>query len=209
MSQVTHPKNFRKFSEVTCHKGSVQIGPGHGHRGPNLIFFSHINTVSLWLHLCFFWFLMSTTSKNFWKSQVMDDLSERSSLDRDVTGHTLFELIEMVQYLLCVFFCPSPPFYVSRLPTMPRGKSTSLSTTTYDQGWASLPIFNPVDLRTGEDIERAVIILQDSLNDQSIVSIIQVSLHHVHKYALGFILSCMFVQVCQCQLPTNVYYRHQ
>ena len=41
---------------------------------------------------------MSTMSENFWKSQVTDDLSERSSLDRDVTGHTPFELIEMVQY---------------------------------------------------------------------------------------------------------------
>ena len=65
------------------------------------IFFSHINTVSLWLHPCFFWFSMSKTSENFRKSQVTDDLSERSnrsSSDRDVTGHTPFELIEMVQY---------------------------------------------------------------------------------------------------------------
>ena len=98
MSQVTHPKNFWKFLEVTCHRGSVRIGPGHGHRGPNLNFFSHINTVSLWLHLCFFWFLMSTMFENFQKSQVTDDLSKRSSSDRDVTGYTLFKLIEMVQY---------------------------------------------------------------------------------------------------------------
>jgi hypothetical protein len=72
-------------------------------------------------------------------------------------------------------------------------KSSGKSTTTYDQGWASLPIFDPVDLMTGEDIERAVNILEDSLNDHSIPSIIQVSLRHTHNYALEFILSCMFV----------------
>lgn len=72
-------------------------------------------------------------------------------------------------------------------------KSSGKSTTTYDQDWTGLHIFDPVDLRTGEDIERAVNILQDSLNDRSIASIIRVSLHHTHDYALGFMLSCMYV----------------
>jgi hypothetical protein len=72
---------------------------------------------------------------------------------------------------------------------------------TYDQDWTSLHIFDPVDLRTGEDIERAVNVLQDSLNDQSIASIIQVSLHHTHNHALGFMLSCMFVLFLPVSTP--------
>ena len=74
------------------------------------------------------------------------------------------------------------------------------STTTYDQDWASLRIFNPVDLRTREYIERAVNILQDSLNDQSIASIIQVSLH-THNYALEYMLSCMFILFLRVSTP--------
>lgn len=71
----------------------------------------------------------------------------------------------------------------------PMPKSSRKSTTTYDQAWKSLRIFDPLDLRTGEDIERAVNILQDSLDDRSIASIIQVSLHHTNNYGLGFMLS--------------------
>jgi len=81
-------------------------------------------------------------------------------------------------------------------------KSSGKSTTTYDQDLASLHIFDPVDLRTGEDIETAVNILQDTLNDRSIASIIQVSLHHTHNYyALGFMLSCMFVLFLPVSTP--------
>jgi hypothetical protein len=44
-------------------------------------------------------------------------------------------------------------------------------------------------------------ILQNSLNDQSIASIIQVSLHHTHNYALGFMLSGMFVLFLHVSTP--------
>ena len=106
MTNPTHtPKiseNFRK-SHVTG--GLSELALDVVTEGQILIFFFFFFfptliqcPVSLWLHPCSFWFSMSTTSKNFQKSQVTDDLSERSSSDRDVTGHTPFELIEMVQY---------------------------------------------------------------------------------------------------------------
>ena len=80
-------------------------------------------------------------------------------------------------------------------------KSSGKSTTAYDQDWTSLHIFDPVNLRTGEDVERAVHILQDSLNDHSIASIIQVSLHQTRKYALEFMLSGMFVLFLPISTP--------
>jgi hypothetical protein len=67
------------------------------------------------------------------------------------------------------------------------------STTTYDQVWASLDVFNPANLTTGEDIRRAVNTLQNSLDYQSIGSIIQFSFRHTHNRALEFMLSCTSV----------------
>jgi hypothetical protein len=80
-------------------------------------------------------------------------------------------------------------------------------TTTYDRTWASLDVFNPANLTTGEDIRRAVNTLQDSLDSQSIGSIIQCSFRHTHNRALEFMLSCTSrsasVLFYLCQLPTN------
>lgn len=75
--------------------------------------------------------------------------------------------------------------------------------TTYDPVWESLDVFNPVKLRTGEDIKGAVNIIQNSLDDKAIGSIIQFSLRRTQDYALEFILSCMLFCFCPCQLPTD------
>lgn len=72
-------------------------------------------------------------------------------------------------------------------------ESLGTSATTYDQVWASLDVFDPINLRTGEDIKRAVNILQTFLDDQSIFgSIIQYCLRHPNYYTLEFILSGTF-----------------
>ena len=85
--------------------------------------------------------------------------------------------------------CASPTHLVSRLPM---SESSGKYTTTCDQVWESLDVFDPVSLRTEEDIKRAVNMLQNSLDDRSIGAIIQFSLH-THNCALEFILSCMSV----------------
>jgi hypothetical protein len=72
-------------------------------------------------------------------------------------------------------------------------ESSGTFATTYDQVWASLDVFDPTNLRTGEDIKRAVNILQTFLDDRSIVgSIIQYCLRHSNYYTLEFILSGTF-----------------
>jgi hypothetical protein len=65
--------------------------------------------------------------------------------------------------------------------------------TTYDQVWASLDVFDPVNLTTGEDIRRAVNALQDALDYESVGSIVQFSFRNTHSHALEFILSCTSV----------------
>lgn len=62
-------------------------------------------------------------------------------------------------------------------------------TTPYGGDFASLDVFNPAKLRTEDDINRAVKTLEDSLGDESICAILQLSLQPSHHAVFELIVS--------------------
>jgi hypothetical protein len=65
-----------------------------------------------------------------------------------------------------------------------------LSTNVHKQLLAGLTIFNPSGLVTEDDIATAVAVLEDSLDNESISSIIHLSFQPEYTYVFEFILSC-------------------
>jgi len=64
-------------------------------------------------------------------------------------------------------------------------------TPLHGHDFASFDIFNPANLRTEDDINRAVKTLEDSLGDESIGTILQLSLQPSHHAVFKLILSSM------------------
>jgi hypothetical protein len=67
---------------------------------------------------------------------------------------------------------------------------SKVPTNVHKQLLAGLRIFNPSSFATEDDIATAVTVLQDSLDNESIGSIIYVSILPEHPYVFEFILSC-------------------
>jgi len=76
------------------------------------------------------------------------------------------------------------PFSSVRMPN-----SLVNPTAPHGRGFASLDIFNPAKLRTEDDINRAAKTLEDSLGDESIGTILRLSLQPSHHTVFELILS--------------------
>jgi len=76
-------------------------------------------------------------------------------------------------------------------PTM--SQSPDLSEDVHKQLLAGLNVFHPARLRTKDDIDVAVSVLEDSLDNESIGPIILCSLQPEHPYVFEFIVSSKLV----------------
>ena len=72
---------------------------------------------------------------------------------------------------------------------------SKIPTNVHKQLLAGLRIFTPSSLATEDDIATAVTVLQDSLDNESIGSIIDVSIMPEHPYVFEFILSCKLARI--------------
>lgn len=65
------------------------------------------------------------------------------------------------------------------------------SSGVHKQFLASLKVFKPASLTSEEEVANAVVVLEDTLDDDSTGPIIHGSLLPDHPYAFEFIVSCM------------------